>query len=199
MNDVGLRARKMARTRDQIAAAAIHLFVEQGYDATTLEEVAERADVHKRTLLRYFPTKAHLVLHPQYAAIEEFRETLANRGDRLTVDLWTDHVVIHARDMAKRGRLANTRQIARTEPAVEGAFLSIQAAYQGMIVEGLLADLKDYPNAEILARVAASALVGGNYAVGAMIFGREAYAELETAELEVVRLVRQELLHGRFG
>lgn len=195
MNDVGLRARKMARTRDQIAEAAIRLFVEQGYDATTLEEVAERADVHKRTLLRYFPSKAHLVLHPQYASIEEFRETMAVRGDRPTLGVWQDHVILHARDMSRRGRFANTRRIARTEPALEGAFLSIQATYQAMIQEGLLADLAGHPNAEILARVAAAALVGGNYAVGAMIFSREAYDALEASELEVIRLVRQQLLH----
>lgn len=198
MNDVGLRARKMARTRDQIATAAIRLFVEQGYDATTLEEVAERADVHKRTLLRYFPSKAHLVLHPQYASIEEFRETMAARGERTTVDVWMEHVVIHARDMARRGRFANTRKIARSEPAVEGAFLSIQATYQAIIMEGLLVDLAGHPNAEILARVAAAALVGGNYAVGAMIFGREAYDSLEAAEMEVIRMVREDLLAGKF-
>lgn len=197
MNDVGLRARKMARTRDQIADAAIRLFVEQGYDATTLEEVADRADVHKRTLLRYFPSKAHLVLHPQYASIEEFREAMAGRGSRPTLDAWHDHVVLHARDMSRRGRFANTRRIARNEPALEGAFLSIQATYQALIQDGLLADLADHPNAAILARVAAAALVGGNYAVGAMIFSAEAYDELEAAELEVIRLVRQDLLDGR--
>ena len=194
MNDVGLRARKMARTRDQIAEAAIRLFVEQGYDATTLEEVAERADVHKRTLLRYFPSKAHLVLHPQYASIEEFREAMAGRGVRGTLDVWQDHVILHARDMIRRGRFANTRKIARSEPALEGAFLSIQATYQALIQEGLLADLADRPDVDILARVAAAALVGGNYAVGAMIFNREAYDALEASELEVIRLVREGLL-----
>ena len=194
MNDVGLRARKMARTRDQIAEAAIRLFVEQGYDATTLEEVAERADVHKRTLLRYFPSKAHLVLHPQYASIEEFREAMAGRGVRGTLDVWQDHVILHARDMSRRGRFANTRKIARSEPALEGAFLSIQATYQALIQEGLLADLADRPDVDILARVAAAALVGGNYAVGAMIFNREAYDALEASELEVIRLVREGLL-----
>ena len=40
MDDVGLRARKMARTRDQIAEAALEAFGERGYEATTLEEIA---------------------------------------------------------------------------------------------------------------------------------------------------------------
>jgi AcrR family transcriptional regulator len=194
MNDVGLRARKMARTRDQIAEAAIHLFVERGYDATTLEEVADRADVHKRTLLRYFPTKAHLVLHQQYAAIEEFREAIAARGETSVLDLWSAHVIRHARDMMRRGRFANMRKIARSEPALEGAYLSIQATYQGLISQGLREDLAGNPDGHILAPLAAAALVGGNYAVSAEIFAREAYDELEAALLEVMRHVRTRLL-----
>lgn len=194
MNDVGLRARKMTQTRDQIAESALHLFLEQGYDATTLEEVADRADVHKRTLLRYFPSKAHLVLHGYYTALELFREMLATRGERLTIDVWQEHVATHARRQARRGPLANIRKIARTEPALEGAYLSIQAKYQAVVLEGLLVDLADRPNCDVLARVAASALVAGNYAVGAMIFNREAYDEMESAEGQVIALVRDHLL-----
>jgi len=189
----------MARTRGQIAEAAIHLFVEQGYEATTLEDVAERADVHKRTLLRYFPTKAHLVLHQQYAAIEEFREVLAERGDTRVIDLWSAHVVRHARDMARRGRLADMRKIARSEASLEGVYLSIQATYQAMIGQALRDDLAGDPDAPVVATVAAAALIGGNYSVSAEIFAREAYDELEDALLLVIRLVREKLLDGRFG
>lgn len=194
MNDVGLRARKRERTRDQIAQAAIKFFFEKGYDATTLDEIADAADVHKRTLLRYFPTKAHLVLHSQYAALEEFRDLVATRGTTPVIDLWQEHVIAHARDMMRRGRLANTRAFARNEPAVGPAFLAIQAQYQDMIAEAMCADLGRDPTKDILTKVAAAALVGGNFAVGAMIFANEAYSELETAELEVVRAVREGLL-----
>lgn len=194
MNDVGLRARKRERTRDQIAQAAIKFFFEKGYDGTTLDEIADAADVHKRTLLRYFPTKAHLVLHSQYAALEEFRDLVATRGKTHVIDLWQEHVIAHARDMMRRGRLANTRAFARNEPAVGPAFLAIQAQYQDMIAEAMCADLGRDPTKDILTKVAAAALVGGNFAVGAMIFANEAYAELETGELEVVRAVREGLL-----
>jgi AcrR family transcriptional regulator len=184
----------MARTRAEIAEAALVLFVEQGYDHTTLEQVADRADVHKRTLLRYFPTKAHLVLHHQYAALEEFRELMAQRGDASTLEVWTAHVVRHAREMMKRGRLADTRRIGRSEPTLAPTYLSIQAEYESLIAAGLEADLGGHANAEPLSRVAAAALVGGNYAVGALVFRREAYDELERATLEVIRLVRERLL-----
>ncbi|MBX3484127.1 TetR/AcrR family transcriptional regulator [Phenylobacterium sp.] len=184
----------MARTRDQIAEAALHLFLERGYDATTLEEVADRAEVHKRTLLRYFPSKSHLVLHGYHSSLEQFRTQMEARGDTPTVEVWQAHVESSARRMARRGPLANVRKIARTEPALEGAYLSIQAKYQALVLGGLLVDLAGRENCEILARVAASALVAGNYAVGAMIFSREAYDELEDAEVQVISLVRDTLL-----
>jgi len=58
----GLRERKRARTLEQIRAHALRLFLEQGYEATTVHQIAEAADVSPSTLFRYFPTKAQLVL-----------------------------------------------------------------------------------------------------------------------------------------
>jgi AcrR family transcriptional regulator len=57
----GLRERKKADTHDAIRAAAAELFLEQGYDATTMEAVAEAANVSVRTVFRYFPAKEDLV------------------------------------------------------------------------------------------------------------------------------------------
>jgi AcrR family transcriptional regulator len=59
----GLRERKKARTRSGISEAAIGLFLERGYDQVSVAEIAEAAEVSKRTLFAYFPTKDDLVLH----------------------------------------------------------------------------------------------------------------------------------------
>lgn len=194
MNGVGLRARKLARTREQIVEAATRLFMAQGYDSTTLEEVAEAADIHKRTLLRYFPSKCHLVLHPRYAALEQFKEDVAARGKRSIVDVWQDHVIAHSRRIEESGRSRNVRLIAAHEPALGPALLAIQAEYQAIIAEELCKDLGRDPQTDVLSKVVAAALVGANYAVGAMILSREAYRDLESTELEVIRLVREGLL-----
>jgi AcrR family transcriptional regulator len=61
---MGLREVKTARTRDAISRAALRLFAEKGYDATTMEEIAESAEVGTSTLYRYFPTKEMLVVEP---------------------------------------------------------------------------------------------------------------------------------------
>ncbi|MBJ8338484.1 TetR family transcriptional regulator [Antrihabitans sp. YC3-6] len=59
---IGLRERKKARTRATIRSEAFRLFEEQGYAETTIEQIAEAADVSPSTFFRYFPTKEQLVL-----------------------------------------------------------------------------------------------------------------------------------------
>ncbi|MEU9503857.1 TetR family transcriptional regulator [Streptomyces sp. NPDC048196] len=58
----GLRERKKAQTRQRIAAVAWRLFAERGFEAVTVNEIAEAAEVAKATLFAYFPTKESLAL-----------------------------------------------------------------------------------------------------------------------------------------
>lgn len=53
----GSRAQNKAETRLAIQHAAVELFEEQGYDATTVDDIARRAEVAPRTFFRYFPNK----------------------------------------------------------------------------------------------------------------------------------------------
>jgi len=63
---VGLRERKKARTRSAIRRHAMRLFQKQGYQATTVEQIAEAAEVSPSTFFRYFPTKEDVIITDDY-------------------------------------------------------------------------------------------------------------------------------------
>jgi AcrR family transcriptional regulator len=93
----GLRERKKARTHEAIVEAAVDLFERQGYDETTVEEIAAAAEVSPRTFFRYFDTKVEVVFaekdeHP------DFEELLAARP--------ADESVIEAVHQVLREQLA---------------------------------------------------------------------------------------------
>lgn len=62
----GLRERKKAKTKAAIQRHAVRLFTEQGFAATTVEQIAEAAEVSPSTVFRYFPTKEELVVFDPY-------------------------------------------------------------------------------------------------------------------------------------
>ena len=92
MSRPGLRERKKIETLHRMQEEAMRLFEAQGYDQTTIEQIAEAAGVSPSTFYRYFPTKEDVVVQDEYdpmiiaafrnqpegtAPIEAFRETLA--------------------------------------------------------------------------------------------------------------------------
>uniref|UniRef100_A0AAU1HY82 TetR family transcriptional regulator n=1 Tax=Streptomyces sp. NBC_00180 TaxID=2903632 RepID=A0AAU1HY82_9ACTN len=66
---LGLRERKKIKTRTAIRDATYALIKLQGYDTTTIEQIAERAEVSPSTVFRYFPTKEDIVLTDEYDPI----------------------------------------------------------------------------------------------------------------------------------
>lgn len=62
MSAPGLRQRRKALTREEIIDAAIDLFERNGYEATTVDDIAEAADVSSRTFFRYFDSKFEVAL-----------------------------------------------------------------------------------------------------------------------------------------
>nr|WP_245252321.1 TetR family transcriptional regulator [Paenibacillus sediminis] len=64
-----MRERKKIKTRASIQKHALRLFREQGYHETTIEQIAEAAEISPSTFFRYFPTKEALVLEDDYDPI----------------------------------------------------------------------------------------------------------------------------------
>jgi AcrR family transcriptional regulator len=68
----GLRERKKQRTRALIEATALRLFLERGFEAVTIAEIAHAAEVDAKTIYNYFPSKPDLV----FQRLEAFEQAL---------------------------------------------------------------------------------------------------------------------------
>ncbi|HTF55012.1 MAG TPA: TetR family transcriptional regulator [Pseudonocardia sp.] len=79
MTEGGLRERKQERQRAELVAVGIRLFAQRGFDATTVDEVAEAAEVSRRTLFRYFGTKGDIVMEWARGTTAVLTESLRGR------------------------------------------------------------------------------------------------------------------------
>ena len=80
MGAPGLRDRKKLQTRARIAEAALNLFAANGFDQTTVAEVAQAADVSVKTVFNYFPAKEDLFFDRTEEVERLWLQALADRG-----------------------------------------------------------------------------------------------------------------------
>lgn len=84
MMSEGLRERSKARRREAILRAAYELFADQGFEATTIAEIAAAAEVSPRTVTLYFPSKLELATSHFEAFADGLRRALRERPDGQT-------------------------------------------------------------------------------------------------------------------
>jgi AcrR family transcriptional regulator len=81
----GLRERKKQQTRERLSASALRLFREVGYEAATVEMIAEDADVSVTTFFRYFESKEDVFLSSMEPLIERIEAAIRDRPPRVSV------------------------------------------------------------------------------------------------------------------
>ncbi|MDP6932933.1 MAG: TetR family transcriptional regulator [Myxococcota bacterium] len=134
-----LREQKKVETREALLAQARTLFLNQGFDATTIDEICDGARVSRRTFFRYFPNKQALVFPNHQDRLDRFRGLLEGRRNQESVfatlrqatelfaieyDLYRDSIVeIQTLIESSPLLLAREREIDREwERAIEEAF-----------------------------------------------------------------------------
>jgi AcrR family transcriptional regulator len=158
---LGLRERKKIKTREGIRAATYALIKEQGYDATTIEQIAERAEVSPSTVFRYFPTKEDIVLTDEYdpLMLEELRNRPAGES-------WLDSVR-HVMHLAIEANNREDPEVARMRahlsvqvPAVRSRMVESMSA-TGRLLREAIAERHGLDADSIEVRVYAMSFIGG--------------------------------------
>lgn len=125
----GLRERKKQRTRWALVDAALELFIAQGYEATTVDEIVAAVDVSQRTYFRYFASKEDVAMSVLAEYDEVFMAALAARpaGERpipamrAAIDVSFDAIL--AADEAHAARFRKLHRIVESSPALTAGHL----------------------------------------------------------------------------
>jgi AcrR family transcriptional regulator len=156
----GLRERKKARTRAAIREHALRLFREQGYDATTVEQIAEAAEVSPSTFFRYYPTKEDVVLQDDMDLffMEVFRGQPASLSPlaALRAALRAAFAGLGVDDMAQ---LRETMELAVAVPAVRARMLE-EFARTSQVIAQAVADRSGKAASDFAVQMLAGAVVG---------------------------------------
>jgi AcrR family transcriptional regulator len=139
------RQRKKTATRDRIRASALRLFREQGYDATTVEQIATEAGVSHMTFFRYFPTKEDVALSdgydPMITALLEQTPAAWPLARRIRTVLVQGLRQVYSTD--REAFLAQNKLVVST-PALRDRLWADQIATQRLILQALSAN-QDHP------------------------------------------------------
>jgi len=155
-----LRERKKAKTRAAIREHALRLFEEQGYASTTVDQIAEAAEVSPSTFFRYFPTKEDVVITddydpllvqavrnqpPEVAPVEAVMNGMRAVFDKLGDEDWAIE--------RRRQHLFNT------VPELRQRAMQQTVTALDMLAD-VIAERRGEPSGDLVSRVIAGAMIG---------------------------------------
>jgi len=156
----GLRSRKKADTRRRIEEVALALFAEQGYEATTVEQISDHAEISHTTFFRYFPSKAEVVMSRENDRLPKLRAEIERRpmseDDLTAVRRAMEVVWLPAID---RDLTLITSQAVRKSATLRGVYEDITRGWAVAIAEAL-AVRRGLPHVDERCRLAARVIMG---------------------------------------
>ncbi|MCF6525341.1 TetR family transcriptional regulator [Streptomyces sp. JJ36] len=150
--------------RDALVGAAFHLFLERGYEQTTVDDIVTLAGVGRRSFFRYFPSKEDVVFPDHEQCLADMTEFLAASGDdddpvgracdaaRLVMRMYAENPAFSV----QRYRL--TREV----PGLRTYELSVVWRYERTLADYLRARFADRRDGSLRANVAAAAVVAAH-------------------------------------
>jgi AcrR family transcriptional regulator len=160
---LGLRERKKLRTRETIVEVALRLFATQGYDETTIAQIADEAEVSPSTFFAYFPTKEAVVFDRYDEAITLLADHIERRPpEQTTVDAfdeWVRRRIVEFQEVSELGVLRY-----RVIHSHDGLQKALRHRFSDLLESALCAgyarDLGDEPDSA-RPRILAGATLGG--------------------------------------
>lgn len=157
------RTRRLAQT--ELTIVAQDLFLEQGYEETTVDQIAAAAGMSKRTFFRYFPSKEDLVI----GKYDLFGDRMADALDARPADeaVWEslrrvfDLTLDYAQDAHQRARNDAMEDIVRSTPQLYAAYLEKMQRIQALLIGRVARRLG---NANVDADPRPAAIVGAAFA-----------------------------------
>nr|WP_269330436.1 TetR/AcrR family transcriptional regulator [Kineosporia babensis] len=155
-----LRERTRRAVRKELSAVALDLFLEQGYEATTIEQIATAAGLSRRSFFRYFASKEALILGKLEIGNEDMVQALTERPPQEPI--WTslrrvfDDAVAYQSDSRQRERGLRLQEIIGASPMLAGAQATQFAALQSELVAVLRERSPQTPELEIRSLVSAA-------------------------------------------
>ena len=134
-----VRERTRRAVRGELAQLAVSLFVEKGYDETTIDDLAAAAGMSKRTFFRYFASKEELVMGKYEFFGQQLAEDLAARpaGEPLWVSLRQifGRVADHVENDARRAESVAMEKIVRDHPTLNASYLERVSRMQELVLD----------------------------------------------------------------
>jgi AcrR family transcriptional regulator len=187
----GLRERKKERTRQAIADTARRLFFERGFEAVTVAEIAQQADVSEKTVFNYFPTKEDLFYSGMEAFEEELLAAIRSREPGQTVIAAFGAFLLQPQgvfalaasgdDASATERIRMVTRVITESPALLARERQVFARYTERLAELIAAEAGVVPDA-VEPRSVAAALLGVHRALIDFV-RRETLAGAEAAEI----------------